>query len=147
MATPINTYDSPTNLNLGQVPTSIDNEELYRDLLDIHNALEILLTSTEGINFSSPPITGDYPVQPTDNLIRVDASGGDVIITLPTTASGLGLSYSIKRIDTVTANKVTIVGSEVGLVVELIDGRVGGINLSSKSSYTVKAHNDGYDII
>ena len=154
MAAPINTYDSPTDLNLGQVPTELD-EALYRDLLDIHNALEILLTASDDgdklfqefidkfRNFSLPPVTSDYTVLLTDGAVRVDASAGDITVTLPLGDSGVGYRYWIKRIDLVTASKVTLVGSDS----ELIDDRVDGIRISTKSSYTVKAHNTGYDII
>lgn len=154
MTAPVNTYDSATNLNLGQVPTGLD-PELYQELLDIHNALEILLTSSDDgdtlfqafidkfRNFSLPPITADYTVLITDGLVRVDASAGDITVTMHPIASGVGYQYPIKRIDTALANKVTLVGDGT----ELIDDRASGINLSSKSSYTLKAHDTGWDII
>jgi hypothetical protein len=157
MPAPINTYDSATNLNLGQVPTELEseNEALYRDLLDIHNALEILLTSSDDgdalfqafidkfRNFSQPAVVADYTVLVTDGIVRVDASVGDITVTMHPVASGVGYRYPIKRIDTVTANKVTLLGDGT----ELIDERPTGINLSTKSSYTLKANDTGWDII
>ena len=155
MATPpINTYGSQTNLNLGHVPR-VDDPVLYEELLDIHNALEILLTASDDgdaiflafiakyRNFSNPVVIADYTVLVTDGTIRVDASAGDVIITMHPIASGVGFRYDIKRVDTVTTNSVTLIGDGT----ELIDERSGGINISTKSSYTVKANNVGWDII
>lgn len=155
MAAPINTYNSPTDLSIGHIPQGADdNPELYSELLDIHNALEILLTSSDDAdaifaafiakfrNFSKPPITSNYTVLITDGLIRVDASAGDIIITMHPIAEGVGYSYDIKRIDEVPANKVTIIGD--GL--ELIDSHTDGVDLYALSSYNVKANNIGWDI-
>ncbi len=153
MAAPINTYDSATNLNLGQVPTGID-PELYNDLLDIHNALEILLTASDDADlifaafiakfraYSAPPVTGDYTVLVTDGLIRVDATGGDIDITMHPVIEGSGYVYDIKRIDEVNTNAVTILGDGT----ELIDGHAGGIDVYGLSSYQLKAHSTGWDI-
>ena len=47
MAAPVNTYDSNTNLYLGQVPIGRISEDLYRELLDIHNAIEVFLTNSD----------------------------------------------------------------------------------------------------
>jgi hypothetical protein len=41
------TYNSLTNLNLGQVPSGIEDPLVYEELLDIHNALEILLGAAD----------------------------------------------------------------------------------------------------
>lgn len=44
---PTNTYDSLAELALGNVPSDINTEEgLYRELLDIHNAIDGLVTFT-----------------------------------------------------------------------------------------------------
>jgi hypothetical protein len=46
MGAPTNTYDSNTELSLGQVP-DVDDPQVYRALLDIHNAIENLLTNSD----------------------------------------------------------------------------------------------------
>jgi hypothetical protein len=51
--------------------------------------------------------TANYTAAATDHTILVDASAGNVTITLPTAASIAGREYCIKRIDT-SANTVTI---------------------------------------
>ena len=152
----INTYDSNTDLALGAIPDVEDAEALYEELLDIHNALEALLKGSDSgdagfaayiakqrsvtdiDNTDSP-----YTVLITDGTIRVDATAGDVDVVLPPIADGPGYRYDVKRVDTVTTNSVTIDGDGS----ELIDARASGINLSTKSSYTMKANDVGYDII
>ena len=48
MAAPINTYNSILELFLAQVPEGIEDPVVYQALLDLHNALEAVLTfSTE----------------------------------------------------------------------------------------------------
>lgn len=151
----VNTYDSITELGLGQTPPSdLDNlDVLYQELLDIHNAIEALLTSTEGdgtspsafiIKFrNNTAVNSDYVVLLTDGTVLVDATAGDVLITMHPAIDGVGYTYNIKRIDDVTENTVTIVGDGT----ELIDDHVGGINLSTRSSYTLKSDSVGYNII
>jgi len=38
------TYDSPVDISLGHVPNDIQDEAVYRELLDLHNAIEALVT-------------------------------------------------------------------------------------------------------
>jgi len=154
MANPTNTYNSNTNLALGAVP-NVKDPELYVALLDIHNALEILLTASDAdyaefLAFltkyrQNTPVAADYSILPTDGTIEVDASAGDITITLHPVASGIGFRYQVKRIDTVTANTVTLLGDGT----EYIDGHTAGIKVSTLSSYTVKANydEDGWNII
>ena len=147
------TYISNTNLNLGQVPREITDPVLYRELLDIHNAIEILLTSSDaGIGTAAEfiakyrnntTVVNSYLVLATDGTVLVDAAGGDIIITLPPVADVEGYRFEIKRIDTAPANTVTLVSS--GL--DYIDGRVNGIKVSTKSSYTVKASTTIWNIL
>ena len=154
MATPTNTYNSNTNLSLGNVP-NVKDPEMYGALLDIHNALEILLTASDAdyaefLAFltkfrNNTPVAVDYTVLVTDGTIEVDATAGDIIVTLHPVASGIGFRYQVKRIDTVTANTVTLLGDGT----EYIDGHTAGINISTLSSYTVKTNytEDGWNII
>ena len=148
MAAPQNTYNSNTALSLGNVPQGLDdNPELYTELLDVHDAIEQVLTASDDADAifaayiakqrNTTTVSGDYTVVITDGTIEVDATAGDITVTMHPVAEGLGYRYDIKRIDLVTTNKVTLVGDGA----ELIDGRVGGINISTKSSYTVKTNN------
>lgn len=154
MTAPINTYSSATDLSLGQVP-QVEDEDLYTALLDMHNAIETLLKGSDNTNAvflayltktrNNTAISGDYIIKETDGTIEVDASGGDITITALSVLGFDGYRYDIKRVDEVPSNKVTVVGTGT----ELIDGRADGINLSTKSSYTIKANEaeDGYNII
>jgi len=53
--------------------------------------------------------TADHTATLTDNLIKVDATGGNVTITLPPAAAAAGDGFTIKRIDS-SANTVTVDG-------------------------------------
>lgn len=154
MSAPVNTYNSATRLALGSVPQVAD-PETYTALLDIHNALEAVLTASDDSDAlfqafmdkynANKKVTGNYTILPTDGTIEVDATAGAIIITLPLVADSLGLRYEIKRIDAVPANLVTLNGNGT----EYIDGHTTGIKISTKSSYTVKANSDenGWNII
>jgi hypothetical protein len=152
MPAPTNTYNSPTNLSLGQVP-QVDDPEVYRALLDIHNALETLLTGSDAnstilLEFLNKfrritEVTASYLVNKLDGTVLVDASLGAVVITMPPVADILGWRFDIKKLPNGAALAVTLVGAGV----ELIDGRVGGILISSGSSYTIKATETGWVII
>lgn len=157
MAAPNNTYNSATDLSLGNIPQVAD-DETYQALLDLHNAIEILLTSSDDGNAlfeayiakkrNNAQVATNYTVLITDGTIEVDASAGDITITLHLISAGIGYSYQIKRIDTTAANSVTLVGDATGTP-ELIDGHSAGINISTLSSYTVKtnASQDGWNIL
>lgn len=154
MPAPMNTYSSATRLALGSVP-QVDDPVLYTALLDVHNALEAILTASDDADAifaafiakykANRKITANYTIQPTDGTIEVDASAGNITITLHPVADGIGFRYDVKRIDTVPANTVILVGDGT----EYIDGHTTGIKISTKSSYTVKANSDenGWNII
>ena len=154
MGAPINTYDSNTELSLGQIP-QIDDPDLYTALLDIHNAIEAILQSSDDADAiltayidkqrNNTSVNTNYTVLVTDGTVEVDASTGDIIVTLHPVSEGKGFRYNIKRIDLVPASKVTLLGDGV----ELVDDRADGIKISTKSSYTVKANDDedGWNII
>lgn len=57
---------------------------------------------------SSRVVTADYAVTSDDYLIAVNAAGGNVTVTLPTTANGK--QYFVKRVDA-SANTVTVSGA------------------------------------
>lgn len=111
MSAPINTYNSQTNLNLGQVPTDLESETLYRDLLDIHNALEILLTSSDDGDALfqafidkqravTDPITDvSYNITTLNGTVLLDASLNSVTANLPTAVGFKGYLYTVKCID------------------------------------------------
>jgi len=72
MVAPTNTYNSPVELTLGNVPADIDTPEgLYRELLDIHNAIEGLIT-----------FSGDENVDLAQEVTVSVAVGGKVRATL-----------------------------------------------------------------
>jgi len=148
------TYNSTTNLSMGSIP-KVGDPDTYLALLDIHNAIETLLKSSDADlatvfayiakrrAFSDSVVIADYTVLVTDGTVRVDASAGDVIVTLYPVANGPGYRQEIKRVDETSGNSVTLLGDGT----ELVDGHAAGIDISILSSYTVKAHDTGWDII
>lgn len=157
---PTNTYDSLTDLSLGNIP-QVDDPVIYQALLDLHNAIEILLTGSDDADAifaafiakfrnNTPVVAADspYTVLITDGTVEIDAAAGDVIVILHPVASGVGYRYDIKRIDTVTTSIVTLFGDTTGTP-ELVDGHSAGINISTLSSYTVKTNEaeDGWNIL
>lgn len=142
---PTNTYGSNTDLALGHVP-QVEDPVLYNELLDIHNAIETLIKSSDegsALPTAVITVTEDYTIQVGDGTIRVDASAGvNIIITLPP-ATGSGRRYEIKKINGIPLARVVLVGDGT----QLVDGRADGIRISLKSSYTVKDVGTGWDII
>jgi len=55
-------------------------------------------------------ITADTTLDDTYDVVIVDATGGDVDVTLPATTLNDGLEYAIKRIDS-SANVVTVIAN------------------------------------
>jgi len=152
MAAPTSTYNSNTDLSLGHIP-QVEDPDLYNELLDIHNAIETLLTFSDAANGvfeayiakqrSVRTIISNTTITTLDGLIEVDATAGDITVTAHPVEGFLGYKYYIKRIDVVPVNKVTLVGD--GL--ELIDDRANGINISTKSSYSIKSNLTGWNIV
>ena len=105
-------YSSNINLNLGQVPTTIQDQTVYKALLDIHNALEVLSQYADtdaGIDVGAyvakmlgfVAVEDDYIVKASDAAtILVSTTGGDITITLPSTADLdiTGYVYQIKHV-------------------------------------------------
>lgn len=108
MAAPTNTYNSTTNLSLGAVP-QLEDPELYRALLDVHNAIEILLTNSDDTNAiflayitkqrKVNLVTGTYLIADTDGTILLNASTVQTIAYLPSAATYVGFSYRVKCVN------------------------------------------------
>ena len=154
MTAPKNTYDSTTLLSLGNVP-QVSDPETYEALLNLHNAIEAVLTSSDDnyqdfVDFLTKyrrvvTLYSDYTVLDVDGTIEVDASSGDITITLPVVTSLSGYRYTIVRVDEVYTNLVTIIGNGV----DAIDNHTEGVDLYNLSSYTLQgnANADGWNII
>jgi hypothetical protein len=82
MAAPDNTYNSSTNLSLGQVP-QVEDEALYTDLLDVHNAIETLLKSSDKNAIAVPVVANPSMLAQFADLI--DRIGSGIGITVDDT--------------------------------------------------------------
>jgi hypothetical protein len=88
-----------------------------------------------GINTKVSTISSSTSIDGSYHFIKVDASGGDIVIILPPASTvfvnNTGITYIFKRMDNVTTNTVTVMrtGSDV------IDG---GASMSLATRYEVK---------
>jgi hypothetical protein len=160
MAAPINTYNSAIDLRIGHVPQVDENNidpDLYKELLDIHDAIVAIASGAASADTSFATwlakfrkvitisdTSSPYAISTQDGIIRVDASAGDVNLILPSSVTTSGYEYKIKRIDLAPT---TFVVNLTGSAGELVDGHALGVCISPLSSYTVKSNAAGYDII
>ena len=137
MGAPTNTYSSNINLNLGHVPP-VEDRNLYEYLLDLHNALEILVTAqTDAVALDNKItlITTDYAVLATDRTIFVDASAGSIIITLPASGTVAGAAFDIKVLAQGTGYTISV----IGFGAEIIDDYATGVGLDIWEDITCRS--------
>ena len=127
------TYNSTTSLNLGNIP-QVDDPVLYREFLDIHDALENLLKGSDAADaiFSAyidkqrnvTLVSGDYTALATDSLILADITDSSITITLPTGTDFAGYRFEVKAIaDSLpSTNECLIVGDAGATIDDDIDG-------------------------
>lgn len=118
--------------------TPIKLSQHYTDSSTNRTWISTGLTNTDWVEvgsgvYSGPPVTivtkiANYTALSTDYTILVDASAGDVTITLPAAASNDEKEYNVKKIDS-SSNTVTIDGNAS----ETIDGN---LTLSTTVQYT-----------
>lgn len=105
-------YSSPTNLSLGQVP-QVEDPELYRALLDIHNAIDtLLITLSSSYDYSLKhttvvEVSSDATFAATTGIMLIDAAASGPLITMHSGAANLGGTNILKRVDS-SANTVTV---------------------------------------
>ena len=106
--------------------------------------LSSLSRSPERDTAGSVTVTSNYTAKPSDALIRVDASGGAVTITLPAASSMIGSRLTVKRLNA-GANAVTVSATD------LIDGSATATLASQYARMTVLGIRSGtastYDIV
>jgi len=90
-------------------------------------------------------VTGDspYTILPTDQIIRADASGGALTVTLPTAVGVAGKVYTIKRIDNLASTVLVTVATTSS---QTIDGATGA-HLWNGDTVTVESDGANWQII
>jgi len=83
------------------------------------------------LSSDSVTVTTDYTVQTTDRIVLCDASAGPLTVTLPSAASMVGLSVTIRKSDE-TPNVVTV-QAQAG---DTLDGS-GTLTLSNKGDAVI----------
>lgn len=156
MTTDKQNFSYSSNLQLPQTPQT-SNPELYSELLKIYNAIEILADTsgadiTELLAFlakfrSNRVVTESGLILKSDGTVLVDDTVYNIVMQLPDYTDIIGYRFDIKKVSKATGHSVTLIGATVEGNEQLIDNKVGGIKVSSMSSYTVKATVDGWVII
>ena len=122
--THIPSLNSEIDIHLGNVPPNIEDPVvLYQELLDIHSAIESLLTGVADYDEGSlayiakqrsVSVTGDltYNILITDGLILLSGFTNTCTAVLPEAASVEGHRYSIKCVDDTNDVYVATSGGE-----------------------------------
>jgi len=118
---PNNNYDSTTDLSMGKIP-QVDDPELYRELLDIHNAIESLLKGSDNADAvltayiakqrNVVRVTADYQITDLNGTVIMNAASNQVTTTLPVASLQEGYMYSIKCEDDTNKAFVTTQGAD-----------------------------------
>lgn len=86
-------------------------KQIEKSVLDIQTALTAAGIALDGVgffpSFSTRTITTDTTLTSSDYLVLVDATAGNVIVTLPASDTKEGYQIIVKKID-VSVNTVTI---------------------------------------
>ena len=107
------------------VPYAFDRGWWQTELGNIQRAIPPGAVST---------ISGAFTPTAMDSVLLADASGGPVTITLPKPERVKGLLLTIKRIDAVGANAVTIVGKVDGTVNPTLNAQYKAIQIVAAES-------------
>jgi|GEM_PF-5451711 len=85
--------------------------------------------------------TSDYTVTATDAYLLIDATNGDVVVTLPSAVGISGREYSVKKIDD-SANTITVDASST----ETIDDSETLVITSQYEAITIVSDGEGWNI-
>jgi hypothetical protein len=100
--------NSDLDLRLAHLPI-VEDAEIYTALVDIHNALDTLLTA---IGYRIHTVTSAYTIVDTDGTVLVDASSGAVTATLPSAVGIQGKKFIVKCVDATNIATLDGDGSE-----------------------------------
>ncbi len=156
--THIASSNSLTNLNLGNVPEGIEDREVYEAFLNVHTAIEALLTAFDDIDTgyaatvnwleayvlarkSIITIFANYTILTTNGTILIDSTSGDVVASLPSAVGVLGTRFVIKH--SVAGNLASV----LPFGVETIDGETGTFDLYPDESIVVQSDGANWSII
>ena len=87
-------------------------------------------------------VTSDENVALTDTTILVDATSGDVTLTLPTASSAESMIYNFKKIDA-SANQMIVDGNGS----ETIDGALNKSTTTQWESFSIQSNGTAWYII
>ena len=152
------TANSATDIHLGNVPVGIEDPVVYEAILNVHSAIEALLTSFDDtetgyaatVNWLEAYVvartkvvlvTADYTVTVLDGTMLVDTTSGEVTVTLPTAIGISGTRYVIKHTVAVGIAVVAAFGSEE------IDSETNDFELYPDESIVLQSDGTGWNVI
>jgi hypothetical protein len=117
-------------LGLPSFRAAVEDDLPFAAMLDKPNVFTRENT-IPGLRIGTRTITADYNIQTTDFEILADATGGDILINLPT-ALGTGQIFRVKRID--SSSNAVMIQPQSG---DLIDGQLSIVFLNQFDDLTV----------
>jgi hypothetical protein len=122
----------------GATKTNVDGTDdlIVADDVEINGRLYV----EESVSLPIQTQSGNYTLDDTDYTVLGNASGGNIIFTLPNATTRTGRIYKIKKIDT-SANTVTVTGSQN------IDGSANYVINSAYESIQVQSNGTEWFIL
>lgn len=120
-------------------PASISLAGLGAYVLTELRKLAALSKTAERDTAGSTTVTSNYTIRPSDAVVRADATGGAITLTLPAAQSMVGNRVTVKRLNS-GANLVTLSAAD------LIDGSATAVLASQYARVTVLGVRDGTDV-
>lgn len=152
---PIPSANADIDLQLGNIPQDLsDPQLLYEELLNLHTALEILLTKVDELEPDTGTLTDyinkqrgvtatgslTYYIAATDGMVLLSGLANACTAVLPVAADVAGHRYTIKCVDDTHAVDVLPSG------VETIDGDAGSFQLWKDEVIEVQSYGAGWQI-
>ena len=152
------TSNSHTDIHLPSVPQGIEDPAIYEAFLEVHSALEALLTAFGDVDTGTNAIvdwleayvtarknvvtvTADYTVTSLNGTVRIDSTSNDVTVQLPTAIDISGTRFVVKHTVAANLGKVATFGAES------IDNSANDFELYPDESIVLQSDGVGWNII
>lgn len=150
--------NSATDIHLGNVPDGIEDPAIYEAFLNVHTAIEALLTAFGDVDTGTNAvvdwlqayvlartnvvtITTDTTLTSLNGTVLIDSTSNDVTATLPTAVGIAGTRFVVKHTTAVNLGKVATFGAEE------IDSETGDFELYPDEAATFQSNGVGWEII
>ena len=152
------TSNSETDIHLSSVPVDIEDPVIYEAFLEVHSALDALLTAFDDINTGTNAvvnwlqayvtarknvvtITTDTTLTSLNGTVLIDSTSNDVTAFLPTAIGISGARFVVKHTVAANVGKVATFGAEV------IDNSTNDFELYPDEAVTLQSDGAGWRIV